>query len=245
MSLTREGGNGQFAVDRPVENMQVDFVALARGLSPRLALQGGVGGAVDGRVVGFHPAADMLETLDGFGWEGATVGWADVEQVIAAAADHIDQVVHQGPGRFPGSLGGIVGPGLTHSHAGFPGLKMLGGGIGFLVHGGQFQRAIGKFAHQLAHPTPHNRNSRQEADRPEETIPTRIDPRGRLVGARRDAGLGDELLGGDEVIIVAEAVVDQRVGAELVDQLVEALAGHTCHGWSARRTRALPPRHNP
>ena len=47
-SPTREIVNNQFAVGRPVENVQVNLVALACGLSPGLAVQGGVGGAVDG-----------------------------------------------------------------------------------------------------------------------------------------------------------------------------------------------------
>jgi len=169
----------------------------------------------------FHPSADILQALDRFRWEGAAGAWTDIEQIVAAAADHFDEVADQFSGRFPVRLCWIVRPALAHCHAGFPGLEMLGRGIRLLMDRRQLERAFAVFPHLLAKPTAHQRDRGQGTDQPEETIAAGIEAGIRFAGAGRNTLLGDELLGRDKVEVVAEPVVDERFRAEVVDQFVE------------------------
>ena len=126
------------------------------------------------------------------------------------------------PGAFQSVSCGIVRPALTHGHAGFPGLKMVGRGVWLLMNRGQFEPAVAHLLHLPAEPAANKRDCRQRADQAEEPIAARVQARVRFTGARRDALLWEGLLGGDEVKAIPQPVVDQCLRAEFVDQPVKA-----------------------
>ena len=76
-------------------------------------------------------------------------GRADIQQVIAAPADHLDQVADQLSRSLPVCFIRVMCPTLPHSHARFPGLEPLWGWIWLLVHRCQLQFSVCILLHLL------------------------------------------------------------------------------------------------
>jgi len=93
--------HGKFAVFRPVEDMQVNHLALLGGAPPIGFGDRTRAGAVDGLAVDLHPRADGMERLDCFRRQAAIAFRSDVQQQISAFARRINQIADQRLVRFP------------------------------------------------------------------------------------------------------------------------------------------------
>ena len=80
---------------RPVGDVEIECVALARGLSPRLHGETALLGAVNGFAVHLHPRADAVEDGDVARVELARAHGADVEQDVAAASGRLGEQVDE------------------------------------------------------------------------------------------------------------------------------------------------------
>jgi hypothetical protein len=124
----------------PVEDFYVDLVGLGGGAPvpgggelgvAALVLLGGAegsggdvedggGGSVDGVAVDLEPLAHLLEALD-LGLRDDAVGVRpDVEEVVAALADDVDEVAEENFGGLEVGVEVLVAPGVVDGHAGLP-----------------------------------------------------------------------------------------------------------------------------
>ena len=82
--VSLQAADDEHAAGGPLEDVEVEGVAFEGGVAPRLAVERGAGGAVDGVAVDGHPLADAFEDAGGVFIDGAVALGADVEQYVAA-----------------------------------------------------------------------------------------------------------------------------------------------------------------
>lgn len=150
-SFGKEAGQGDDVVCWSlVEDEVGGVVPLAGGASPVEFDREGVGsGAVDGFAVLFQPRAHFLEEAYAFGRDAAIGHGPDVEQVVAASADGVDELVDEQRAAFPALVGGGVAPSAVEGLAGLPvasyacgGHVLFGGGVVALPMWGGFDAAL-------------------------------------------------------------------------------------------------------
>ena len=98
--LVLEAGDEEFAVFWPFKDMEVergDVVLLLLGAAAPREFRKRVGlGAINRLAIYLHPLADVFQTLDaGLGDEAFGCG-ADIEEVVAAFAGDVDELLNEG-----------------------------------------------------------------------------------------------------------------------------------------------------
>ena len=95
-----QAGNEEFVVCWPFKNMEVErgaVVVFLWGAAPPSERREGAGlGAVDRFAVHGHPLADVLQTLDARFGDETFLGGADIEEVVAAFAGDVDELLDEG-----------------------------------------------------------------------------------------------------------------------------------------------------
>src|SRR4051812_47376372 len=108
-------------VDWPLEDVDVKAVVLDGAADfPWCSAEWAGGRAIDCFAVDREPLADLLEAIDFSRGDFAEGGRADVEEVVAAFAGDVDEIVEKVARAFEMGVVLFVAPGVVDGHAGFP-----------------------------------------------------------------------------------------------------------------------------
>ena len=96
------------------------IVLLRSAERPGFRTEEGWPGAVDGLPIDRQPLAHLVQPFRLGGWDNTIRVRSDVEQIVAAFADDIDEIVQQRLRGFEVSIIRFEAPGVIHGHAGLP-----------------------------------------------------------------------------------------------------------------------------